>query len=260
MNWFKRHLNWTVILAAIGAYAIVIGLALLSPPDTPEGVFDFFTLFIMAVVILPVSAWALIQKGRRLWWLLVYLIPYVGWVFFLILENYGYLTKTDNEIRGKCLDYFIQEARFKSIQSKASDSYNTALLKYRNSLQFDGYAATEMCQVSANQAQSANDILEARSNISTVPDEVAHIYFLWQIAYQDYAAWATSQSAAIEAIAGGMNPVIERVQGLFRQANKSQDKAQKEEVKFLKRLKVNAAEFQNILNIATPTLKVDNHV
>ena len=41
MNWFQRHLNWTVVLAAIGAYAIAIaagfGLLIIDPFAPEEG-------------------------------------------------------------------------------------------------------------------------------------------------------------------------------------------------------------------------------
>ena len=88
MNWFQRHLNWTVVLAAVVGGWIAFGAgfsfeALYS--GVPDEAF-FAILFIPLAIIFPVAGWALKQKGRSLGWLGIFFVPF-GWIFFLCLEN-----------------------------------------------------------------------------------------------------------------------------------------------------------------------------
>ena len=88
MNWFQRHLNWTVVLAAVAGYAIAVGAGFtiesLNPSAPDEAFLGIF--FIPLAILLPVAGWALKQKGRSLGWLGIFFVPF-GWIFFLCLEN-----------------------------------------------------------------------------------------------------------------------------------------------------------------------------
>ena len=76
MNWFKRHLNWTLIFA----YAAGI-LAVFLLTSIGEGAATF-GVFLCIAWVLGVSGWFLSQKGRSLWnicWL------FLGWIGFIVL-------------------------------------------------------------------------------------------------------------------------------------------------------------------------------
>ena len=75
MNWFERHLNWTVVLATIVANVIFFLT------------FDWGVAIGCMVGLVIVCGWALDKKGRSLWNILWTLVPYVGMVIFLCLEN-----------------------------------------------------------------------------------------------------------------------------------------------------------------------------
>lgn len=98
MNWFKRHLNWTVILAVVASalVAFVIGLFLvLTDPYITDEALEGWGYLIGLVVVLPVAGWALKKKNRRLWWLLVLFVPF-GWIVFLCLGNRSELIDIKN--------------------------------------------------------------------------------------------------------------------------------------------------------------------
>lgn len=78
MNWFQRHLNWTMILTALAWY-ILAGI---------EG--SGIGWLIGLVVCFPIYGWILSQKRRSLWWLLILFVPF-GWIVFLCLENRSHL-------------------------------------------------------------------------------------------------------------------------------------------------------------------------
>ncbi len=61
IDWFQRHLNWTMVLGYLLANVVSFMLNRVPPLGT-----------IAAIAIgLPVAAWVISQKGRSLWWLLL---------------------------------------------------------------------------------------------------------------------------------------------------------------------------------------------
>lgn len=116
MNWFQRHLNWTVILSFL-VYCLIINVIILfriSPEEplmtsigdmryllgvlavstaiplvvTSLGHFYFlYDFLIPAILFLIVCGWVLHQKNRSLWWLsLPFFIP-LGWIAVLCLRS-----------------------------------------------------------------------------------------------------------------------------------------------------------------------------
>jgi len=98
MNWFERHLNWTMVLAWLGTLPVafiagfIIAMVMVSAdPYVSEEALDgagFVTGVIIALVILiPSWGWVLKKKNRSLWWLLLGLFVPLGWIVLLCLEN-----------------------------------------------------------------------------------------------------------------------------------------------------------------------------
>ena len=98
MNWFQRHLNWTVVLAWLLAFVVsfIVGLGVffaiaVAYPyisyETLEGASYLAALVAGLAVLLPTWGWVLKRKNRSLWWLLlVFLVPF-GWIAMFALEN-----------------------------------------------------------------------------------------------------------------------------------------------------------------------------
>ena len=95
MNWFQRHLNYIVVLSWLAAYLLFImliafGAFVLEPYMNLAGIAEdvFLWLVLITFVALPliVAGWELRRKGRSLWWLLIFFVPF-GWIVFLCLEN-----------------------------------------------------------------------------------------------------------------------------------------------------------------------------
>ena len=96
MNWFREHLNWTVVFSWLASYCVFIGIAgllvLLIPEDVHlNKVMEPLSLAIVLTVsflLLPISVaiWTLREKNRRLWWVLLLYVP-TGALFFLLLKN-----------------------------------------------------------------------------------------------------------------------------------------------------------------------------
>lgn len=97
MNWFERHLNWTVVLSWVAQYplAFVLGtlvtlfLYSVSPnmaEETVAGVAAVIAVIGDLTALFLVGAWALKKKARSLWNLLLLILPF-GFIIFLSLEN-----------------------------------------------------------------------------------------------------------------------------------------------------------------------------
>jgi hypothetical protein len=97
MNWFQRHLNYTVLLSWNAFYPIftmflfIFGFVLEPYLEIPDS-FAYVLVGLLVVTFglalpLLVSGWALRRKNRRLWWLLMIFVPMVGGIVLLCLEN-----------------------------------------------------------------------------------------------------------------------------------------------------------------------------
>lgn len=102
LNWFQRHLNWTWFFAqlVVGLITYVLVTVLVtsliaSGPNFPSessllasaSVMQIVTMLLQLAAMFGVGAWVLKRKGRSLGWLLIFLVPLVGWIIFLCLEN-----------------------------------------------------------------------------------------------------------------------------------------------------------------------------
>lgn len=88
VNWFQRHVNWTTMLF------ILPGLFLMGISNAYSQVGLYF---IGLAMCLPVLIWALKEKKRSLWWILILFVPF-GWIVFLCLENRSELIDLKNGV------------------------------------------------------------------------------------------------------------------------------------------------------------------
>jgi hypothetical protein len=99
-SWFERHLNLTLILADIVAYAAIIAIANFhcfinrmplsffpgEIASCPAYVHVLAVIFGLAATF-GVGSWMLVKKDRRLTWLLLLFTGPIGIIVFLFLEN-----------------------------------------------------------------------------------------------------------------------------------------------------------------------------
>lgn len=80
-GWFQRHLNWTAVMIWVLLLPLSVVIA-----DIIGIPIDIIILAVPILIILPLTGWALKQKNRSLWWLLLFIIPFL-WLVYLGLEN-----------------------------------------------------------------------------------------------------------------------------------------------------------------------------
>ena len=90
MIWFHRHLNWTLLLAGV-AYSILTFLSVdLAFSDSPSLAWNYLGLALIVIafiLIIGIEIWWLKQKHRSQLFLLLNLVPVVGFLVLISLEN-----------------------------------------------------------------------------------------------------------------------------------------------------------------------------
>ena len=98
MNWFKRHLNWTMLLPTMGtarAFWALCAVFLAYPCNIHIGPLEGGLGLVWLSIGIPcgfVDAWGLKRKGRSLKWLLL-IIPF-GLLPYICLKNKATETET----------------------------------------------------------------------------------------------------------------------------------------------------------------------
>jgi biopolymer transport protein ExbB/TolQ len=98
MNWFQRHLHWTVVFAWLAPYLVLLGtsVALWTMYDGSEtsveaalirGLLPAFVQLATTLCALCVALWVLTRKNRSYWWMLFPLFVPFGFIAVLALEN-----------------------------------------------------------------------------------------------------------------------------------------------------------------------------
>jgi hypothetical protein len=101
-SWYRRHLNWTWVFAQLAAgligyfiIAIFVSGLFVSGATLPSeesifasvSVIQVIAIVLQMIAMFGVGAWVLRRKKRGLVWLLIFLVPLVGWIVFLCLKN-----------------------------------------------------------------------------------------------------------------------------------------------------------------------------
>ncbi len=80
MNWFERHLHWTLALSCLATTAATMLVGAFSPyaiRPWPIVVIGY------ALPLIP-CAWVLRRKAQTLWWLPVIWIPFMWWIYAVL--------------------------------------------------------------------------------------------------------------------------------------------------------------------------------
>jgi hypothetical protein len=159
--------------------------------------------------------------------------------------------KIDGNELQQCLACFEAETKVIAFQTREADLYNNTMVKYGNSIMENPSAAIEACKAAKRLSQAAAEVCRRHGEIKDVPTAASIMHFAWHVTFLANAAWASATAAAIEAMAKGMNPNTMYVQQLVEEYQRAWRRADDEDKKFLKRLKVNAEDIAEIVARAT---------
>ena len=159
--------------------------------------------------------------------------------------------KIDSKEFQECLTYFEAQTRVVSFQTREADLYNNVMVKYGRSITESPLAAREACKAANRLAQSATEVLKRHQGIKNVPAVASAMHYAWYVTFDANKTWASATSKAIEAMAEGMNPNTMYIEQLVGQYQKASRRAEDEDKKLLKWLKVSREEIESIVARAT---------
>jgi len=157
-------------------------------------------------------------------------------------------SKIEGDELQSCLDYYEAELMVTKFQTREADLFNNTLVKYLNSITEDPVAAAEVCKAANRLVQSAHEVIRRHETIQPIPDAALAARCAWSVTFLSLKAWAEATLSAMEALSNGMKPNYAYVQNLLRENQLAQCKAQEEDKRFLRRLKLSAAEINKMLN------------
>ncbi|MBM3173958.1 MAG: zinc ribbon domain-containing protein [Chloroflexi bacterium] len=74
-DWSQRHLNWTIVILWVTVMPLALIIA--GVLGIPQQVVYLLVPLLILLVLLTFTGWALKQKNRSLWWLLLFIIPFL---------------------------------------------------------------------------------------------------------------------------------------------------------------------------------------
>jgi hypothetical protein len=148
--------------------------------------------------------------------------------------------------RQRSLAYYEAEVGVTAFQTKEADLFNEVLAQHDEAIAKDPAAAREACAAGHRLVQAAREIVRRRNKIQPVPEAAFSLHWAWYITTLTYAAWAQATLSAMKALVNSGTPHYKYVQHLAGEHETALRKAQKEEKKFLKRLRIPADDIQTI--------------
>jgi protein involved in sex pheromone biosynthesis len=160
-------------------------------------------------------------------------------------------SKIDGYELQQCLAYFEAQTKVIAFQTKEADIYNNAMVKYGNSIMGNPVAASEARKAAKRLSQAATEVLRRHEELKNVPTAASAMHHAWYATLYANAAWASATAKAVEVMAEGMNPNTIYIQQLVKEYKKAWRRAEDEDKKFLKQLKVSAEDIAKIVARAT---------
>jgi len=159
-------------------------------------------------------------------------------------------TKIDSAQLRECLHYLEKSCQIAAFQAKEADSYNVVLDKYGNSIPDDPKATTEILRATDRLAHAAKEALERHEDIDQIPIPASSMHYAWWATLRTYSAWTSVKNKAITAGKQGQGIETASIEKFMKEYHKAWIKAEKEEKRFLKHLKLNTDDVSRILSRA----------
>ncbi len=158
--------------------------------------------------------------------------------------------KIDSTQLRECIHYLEKSCQIAVFQAKEADSYNVVLDKYGNSMPDGPQVTTEMLRATDRLAHAAKESLERHEDIDKIPIPASSMHYAWWATLRAYSAWTSAKNKAIIAGEQGQGIETASIEKLMKEYHKAWIKAEKEEKRFLKHLKLNTDDVSRILSCA----------
>ena len=161
--------------------------------------------------------------------------------------------------RQECLAYLEEEMKLGLFRVKVDSLADEGMMRYGQLAQKDKAKAFEgMVKVTNHISQAATELVRRKHEMTFIPDAALATSSAWETVYLDYKTLATSEATTMEADVHGMATDWEHVQRLVKEVKKAIGKAQREDKRLLKRLKLTGDEARGIVDNASRVTEADD--
>jgi hypothetical protein len=103
VNWFERHLNWTLIISWIICMPIygALGSVVVYDIEPSGGVVSGIISVIFLGLFLWTAVWVVKQRNQSLLWLSILILPILGVILLMVLDNNKQRQGADGESLSK---------------------------------------------------------------------------------------------------------------------------------------------------------------
>ncbi len=165
--------------------------------------------------------------------------------------------KIDSNQLRECLHYLEESCQIAAFQAKEADLYNEALVKYGNSVTDDSNATAEKRRATDRLAQATIKALERHEDIDHIPTPASSMHYAWWATLRSYSALASAKNKTITADKRGIVIETAYIEKLMKEYQKAWIKAEKEEKRFYKHLKINTNDVSRIITRAKNAMSVE---
>jgi len=161
--------------------------------------------------------------------------------------------KISEEEREEILKYFDDSSAVNGLQTREADRYNSALLIHMNQLD-QPESVRILLDASERLFRCAEECVLRQRKLS-LPERALVSYSAWSATLDSYLQWARATHDAFVAISEGMTPNAERVLHLFSEQDRHRKLADREDIKLLKPLGLNAIDLRRIVDQASESVE-----
>lgn len=160
------------------------------------------------------------------------------------------------EEREALFAYLNEEWRTAAFQDPEAERYNNDAMRYGNA-EPGTDAFGKMIAAARRLSDAATELDRRHSGLGPIPDEASSTYLAWQGMYMAYGEWASAVLSTCEAYQDGIMPNVARIRQLFDQMQKCRERAQNEESKLIRRLKLRGEDVRQLLQESRAAVKAE---
>jgi len=166
----------------------------------------------------------------------------------------GWEAEVPAEERETILSYLTEEWKIAAFQDLEAERYNNDATRYGNADRGTADFAN-MIAAAKRLSQAATELDRRHSELGPITDEASSAYLSWQGTYMAYGEWASTILATCQAHEASVVPDVARIQHVFNQMEKYRERAQNEEGKLIRRLRLRGEDVRQLLQESRATAK-----
>lgn len=166
--------------------------------------------------------------------------------------------KIDSSLLRECSDYLSEACRITAFHSRETELYDRALFQYGKQVGNDPKAAMEIQKAMDRLSQAAREALRRHEEIDQIPILASPMHHAWWYMLRAFSTWTSTRNKAITAERNGVVVEQTSIEKLMNEYRKAWIKAENEEKRLFKYLKLSNGDITKIAQQAENAVSAEN--